>query len=112
MRVLNLGDENFHLPPTKVGVAQPQRRTYSLAGQVLGENSVASQHKRFSLGIEKSTCANTESISQRVSGQNTPYLKQNTVELPLNGHLWGTGNGGWPLNRNLSLVSIIFSETS
>ena len=71
MRVLNLGDENFHVSPTKVGIAQPQRRTYCLAGQVLGENSVASQHKRFSLGIEKSTGANTESISQRVSGQNT-----------------------------------------
>ena len=71
MRVLKLGDENFHVPPTKVGIAQPQRRTYCLAGQVLGENSVASKHKRFSLGIEKSTGANTESISQRVSGQNT-----------------------------------------
>ena len=69
MRVLNLGDENFHVPPTKVGIAQPQRRTYCLAGQVLGENSVASQHKRFSLGIEKSTGANPEYIPQRVSGQ-------------------------------------------
>ena len=88
MRVLNLGDENFHVPPTKVGIAQPQRRSYCLAGQVLGENSVASQHKRFSLGIEKSTGANTESISQRVSGQilQSPFLKQNTIEPPLRGH--------------------------
>ena len=93
MRVLNLGDENFHVPPTKVGIAQPQRRTYCLAGQVLGENSVASQHKRFSLGIEKSTGANTEYIPQRVSGQilQSPFLKQNTVEPLLSGHPYGTG---------------------
>ena len=54
MRVLDLGNEGSHAPPTKVGIAQPQRRPYSSSGQVLGENSVASQHKRFSLGIDRS----------------------------------------------------------
>lgn len=58
--MLDLGDEAFHALPTKVGIAQPQRRTYGSAvqsktSQVLGENSVASQHKRFSLGIDRSS---------------------------------------------------------
>ena len=37
-----------------------------------------------------------------------------TVEPPLSGHSWGTSqwplNGGWPLNRGLSEMSIIFSR--
>ena len=74
MRVLDLGNEGSRTLPTKVGIAQPQRRAYGVTGhhevmpsqlsQVLGENSVASKHKRFSLGIERSTNLTTRDVQQ------------------------------------------------
>lgn len=75
MRVLDLGNEGSRTLPTKVGIAQPQRRAYGATGhhqvpvpsqssQVLGENSVASKHKRFSLGIERSTNLTTRGVQQ------------------------------------------------
>jgi len=74
VRVLDLGNEGSRTLPTKVGIAQPQRRAYGVTGhhqlmlsqssQVLGENSVASKHKRFSLGIERSTNPSTRGVQQ------------------------------------------------
>ncbi len=76
VRVLDLGNEASRTLPTKVGIAQPQRRPYgstsghhqvpmsSKSSQVLGENSVASKHKRFSLGIARSTDPTTRSAQQ------------------------------------------------
>ena len=74
MRVLDLGNEGSRTLPTKVGIAQPQRRAYGVKGhhqvmpsqlrQVLGENNVASKHKRFSLGIERSTDVTTRGLQQ------------------------------------------------
>ena len=76
MRVLDLGNEGSRTHPTKVGIAQPQRRAYGVTGhhqvlptqpsQVLGENRVASKHKRFSLGIERSTNPSTKGVQQVV----------------------------------------------
>ncbi|KAJ7330605.1 hypothetical protein OS493_022220 [Desmophyllum pertusum] len=75
VRVLDLGNDGSRTLPTKVGIAQPQRRVYGSTGpyqassiphkssQVLGENSVASQHKRFSLGIDRSTKPYYESFT-------------------------------------------------
>lgn len=71
MRVLDLGNEASRTLPTKVGIAQPQRRPYGSTGhhqvpipKVLGENSVASKHKRFSLGIERSANSTTRGAQQ------------------------------------------------
>ena len=75
MRVLDLGNEASRTLPTKVGIAQPQRRAHGVTGHhqlpmpsqsrgVLGENSVASKHKRFSLGIERSTNLTTGGVQQ------------------------------------------------
>ena len=74
MRVLDLGNEGLRTLPTKVGIAQPQRRTYGITGhhqvmqgqssQVLGQNSVASKHRRFSLGLERSTNPSMRGVQQ------------------------------------------------
>ncbi|KAL9950980.1 hypothetical protein ACROYT_G043564 [Oculina patagonica] len=81
VRVLDLGNEASRTLPTKVGIAQPQRRPYgstsghhqvpmsSKSSQVLGENSVASKHKRFSLGIARSTDPTTRSAQQLFRGE-------------------------------------------
>lgn len=75
MHVLDLGSEGSRTFPTKVGIAQPQRRAYGITGhhqvpmlsqssQVLGENSVASKQKRFSLGIERPPNLTTRGVQQ------------------------------------------------
>ena len=64
--MLDLGNESSLEPPTKVGIAQPQRRRNGPVYQVLGDNSVASQHKRFSLGIDRSTHPLKEPPSRQV----------------------------------------------
>lgn len=64
--MLDLGNESSLEPPTKVGVAQPQRRRNGPVYQVLGDNSVASQHRRFSLGIDRSIHPLTEAPLRQV----------------------------------------------
>ena len=75
VRVLDLGNDGSRTLPTKVGIAQPQRRAFGPSGhhqlsmpstssQVLRENTVASKHKRFSLGIERSTNSTSRGAQQ------------------------------------------------
>ena len=75
VRVLDLGNEATRAVPTKVGIAQPQRRVYgssdypqvsvsSTSSQALRENTVASKHKRVSLGIERSTNSASKGAQQ------------------------------------------------
>jgi len=78
--VLDLGDEGSRALPARVGIAQPQSRAYGSAAhkkasQVVGENSVASQHKRFSLGIRRTTRPTTRADSQLV----TIHFSRNSV---------------------------------
>ena len=75
VRVLDLGNEATRAVPTKVAIAQPQRRVYgssdypqvsvpSTSSQALRENTVASKHKRVSLGIERSTNSASKGAQQ------------------------------------------------
>ena len=75
VRVLDLGNDGSRTLPTKVGIAQPQRRAFgptghhqlsmpSTSSQVMRENTVASKHKRFSLGIERSTNSTSRGAQQ------------------------------------------------
>lgn len=93
VRVLCLGNEASRAVPTKVGIAQPQRRVYgstsyhrvsvpSTSSQVLRENAVASRHKRLSLGIEKSTNSVSRGAQQIRKGEQEVQTKESCPDDP------------------------------
>ncbi|XP_066015479.1 protein shortage in chiasmata 1 ortholog-like [Pocillopora verrucosa] len=93
VRVLDLGNEATRAVPTKVGIAQPQRRVYgssdypqvsvpSTSSQALRENTVASKHKRVSLGIERSTNSASKGAQQLRGGEHAVTAKRPSLDDP------------------------------